>query len=302
MLPIFPNISRLKLHHQNDIEKHIVQFHPYSDYNFTSMWAYNTEEIIEVFWLNKNLVVMFQDYIDSKPFYSFLGTNQINKTIESLLNLSNQNNLPLKLKLIPEVVVKHKEKVTDIFSVKEDPDNFDYILSVQEIAELKGKKYYDKRNLINRFKRLYSGYVVKNIDLNNKSIQKEIFELFLLWSTQAKRTQEDYQTELEAIKRFLTFANQLHFYGIGIYFKNKMIGFSTYELIHADYSIMSFEKGDRTFEGIYSVLNNEVAKHLSILKKKYINYEQDLGIPGLKKAKSLWRPIFYLKKYIISAK
>jgi hypothetical protein len=40
-------------------------------------------------------------------------------------------------------------------------------------------------------------------------------------------------------------------------------------------------------------------KKLRALGCEFINFEQDMGIAGLKQAKRLWRPVKYLKKYTI---
>jgi len=47
------------------------------------------------------------------------------------------------------------------------------------------------------------------------------------------------------------------------------------------------------------VLIQEAAKFLSN-KSKIVNWQQDLGIEGIKKAKRAYRPIGYLRKYTIS--
>lgn len=296
----FPKFEKLKLSHKYIVEQIICRYNPYSDYNFTSLWTYDTQEQIELTLLNDNLVIRFQDYITNKPFYSFIGKKKSLKTIDILLSHSLKRGYKAELKLMPEEIID--QSLHTHFKIIEDHDNHDYILSAVELSDLKGKKYYDKRNLVNRFKKKYPNYVVRKINLTQKSIQTEIIELFLLWEKQAKRDQKDTENELKAINRLLAHAHTFHILGIGIYNSNQLVGFATYELTHKKYGIISFEKGNRHFDGIYSVLNHEVAKDL--LKKGFvhINYEQDLGIDGLKKAKTLWRPIHFLKKYRITPK
>jgi len=43
-------------------------------------------------------------------------------------------------------------------------------------------------------------------------------------------------------------------------------------------------------------------KHLQEHGIKYFNFEQDLGIANLRKAKRKYKPPFYLKKFIVERK
>lgn len=299
-IPTFPSFSKLHLNHREAIERIISTFPPYSDFNFTSLWSYDTEELCAVSLLNNNLVVQFSDYIDNKPFLSFLGTKNVESTIDTLLNFSFKSEKLLKyLKLVPHHSIEVIKNKNGQYEILEDNDNHDYILSIQDMAELKGGKYYDKRNLVNRFNKKYPHIQSKILNISDTHTQKQMIELFLHWAKQKKRKVEETETEKRAILRLFALSPHIRCFAIGLFDNARMIGFATYELAHDLHGVMSFEKGDITYDGIYSVLNHETSKHLHKLGFKYLNYEQDLGIPGLKQAKRLWRPIHHLKKYII---
>lgn len=300
MLPRFPVFKKIELNDFSEIEKINNKFPPYNDFEFVSLWTYNTENKNSISILNDNLVIKIQDFLTGELFYSFLGCNKLKDTIETLINRSKEENLERKLHLVPEVNFSIDGYMQDFFIVEEDPDNFDYILSVEEIALLSGKKYYDKRNLVNRFHRLYPNHIVKNLDLTNRNTQEEIKSLFNVWETQKGHSRNNTIIELTAIEKLFELTSVLNILTIGVYFDNKLIGFSTYHVLQEQYGIMTFEKADSSYEGIFAFLNQQTALHLQKLGCKYLNYEQDLGIPGLKKAKALWRPIFYLKKYTIT--
>lgn len=302
VLPKFPVFKRVSLSHKKFVEDFVQRFPPYSDFNFTSIWTYDTEEQIQLSMLNGNLIVLFTDYITNKPFLSFIGDQLLDETVEELLLYAQTNKLPHHLKLIPQSAIDAFPNLTSKYVIFEDRDNHDYILSIKEIAELKGKKYYDKRNLINRFKKNYPYAGVKILDISKKLYQDEIKSLFMIWSQQTKKTIDETKTEMKAIERLFKIAPSIQCFAIGVYDNQKLVGFATYELTHKSHSVMSFEKGDRTYEGIYSLLNHETSKHLHSLGYRFINYEQDLGILGLRKAKTLWRPVHHLKKYVISPK
>lgn len=302
MLPNFPKFKKLTLEDQEDINKYTKILPPYSDYNFVSLYSYNTKEFIEISTLHNNLIVKFQDYLTNKPFYSFIGNLKVKETISELIQLSLGNNLPPVLKLIPEINISNNRSLLQEFNILEDPDNFDYILSADEIKTLQGNKYGGKRNFVNRFIRTYGEKEINVLDLTDIKIQTQIEELFFLWERTKGKIRDETETEFTATKRLLESANFLNLIPIGIYHDGKLIAFSIDELLQNNYSIIHFEKADTNFVGIFQYLKQATAKHISELGGKYINYEQDLGIPGLKQAKQSWNPVSYLKKYTITRK
>ena len=302
MIPHFPNFKKLTLDHKNEIESYVKKYPHYSDYNFTSLWTYNTEESIEICFLNNNLVIKFIDYITNKPFYSFLGTTNVINTIEQLFIYAQKNKIDQRLKLIPEIVIQTNEHINQNFIVMEDLNNHDYIVSAKEIAFLPKEKFHRKRYLVEKFKRKYPDYKVVLMDLRKERDQKEIFSLFFLWEKMADRDRSDTKNELIAIKRLISSIHHFNIFALGIYHNNKLIAFNIYEISHNKHGVSAFQKADKSYTGIYSILSHEVAKHLYSLGCEYINYEQDLGIEGLRLSKSLWKPTHYLKKYIISPK
>lgn len=302
MFPNFPNFKKLELSDLENIEKFTKQFPPYNDFDSVDLLIFNPGDNTAVSILNNNLVVRRQHYMSNDFLYTFLGTHKVKDTIIKLLQKSREENLGLQLQHIPEANLKSSSDLHKYFIIEEDPDNFDYILSVKELAELKGSKYYDKRNLVNRFKKLYPEFKIKSLDLFEEKTKQEIKELFFFWEQQKGRKRSETEIELIAIEKLFNLVNIIKIYGLGIYIEDKLIGFTTYHIMQDNFVMMSFEKGNTNYVGIYSVLNHETAKHIATLGTIYLNYEQHFGIPGLKEAKNMWRPVFFLKKYIVSEK
>jgi hypothetical protein len=57
------------------------------------------------------------------------------------------------------------------------------------------------------------------------------------------------------------------------------------------------EKANIEYRGLYQAINNEFCKHVAS-HVKYINREEDMGIPGLRKAKLSYHPIKLVENYI----
>ena len=304
MIPVFPVFKKLDLTDKEEFERKTNCFPPYSDYNFVSLWCYDTKQDVEISILHDNLVIKFLDYITTKPFYSFLGKNQLDNTIDTLLKFSKENNLPLDLKLIPEVCVDTLKDSRN-YIVVEDRDNFDYILSTKELYELEGNIKRNFVNRSNRFKKSYNHSVVI-LDLTKASAKDEVLNLFYLWKKQKNQPRTEAEddltvNELIAVKRLLDNANLLNLYAVGIYSNSSLIALSINELVQDNYAMSHFEKADTSYTGVFQYLKHITAELLYKLGALYLNYEQDSGIEGLRQAKESYHPAFFLKKYIISS-
>lgn len=298
MIPEFPTFKKLEITDKKVIEDFTKQYPPYSDYNFTSLWSWNTKDEVRVSILNGSLVIKFTDYITGEPFYSFLGSNETDDTVRRLLHWVKSTGLTPILKLFPEHST-HNINSRDII-INEDFDNFDYILSVPEMMTYKGNKLGAKRNFVNRFKKRYRS-TTHILDLNDEIVQKKIKDLFLLWAKHKNFSHEDTENEFAALSRVFSVAQYSQFITVGIFSNENLIGFSIIEIVGNGYAILHFEKADTvSYVGIYPYVMQETAKAILSKGCEFLNYEQDLGIPGLKKCKESYQPCAYLKKYILT--
>ena len=102
------------------------------------------------------------------------------------------------------------------------------------------------------------------------------------------------------MQRFIEVSEKLNTISVGIFIKEKLVAFIINELTHNDYAIIHFDKSDIAFVGISSYMRQVSAKILNEKGYTHINFEQDLGIIGLREAKQQLRPAFFLKKYLIT--
>ncbi|MBP9716574.1 MAG: DUF2156 domain-containing protein [Candidatus Levybacteria bacterium] len=302
MLPLYPNFKNLELEDKDSIEEITNKFPPYSDFNFVSLYSYNTDNDALISNLNDNLVIKFRDYITNEPFYSFLGNTKVVETAKELLERAKKENAMDILQLIPESVIHADIRLIEDFDVTEDRNNFDYVLDVPEISTLEGEKYHNKRNAVNRFHSENPGYEVKIIDASDEKIQKEIIDLFDLWVKVRNKNIEEAEHEKKAIIRLIQAANKLNLLAIGIYINKKMVGFAVAEILKNEYAIFHFIKANTEHKGIFESLYMLKAKELMKNQIKFWNIEQDLGIENLRMSKEQWNPAHFLKKYIIKNK
>lgn len=302
MIPDFPTFKKLELEDRSEVEKFTKEYPPYSNYNFVSLWSYNTKDIIALSILNNNLVIKFQDYLTNKPFLSVLGRNELIKTVYKLLEHKEEGIIDTELRLIPEYSIIAEKRLLDHFQVVEDRDSFDYVLKTQDLIILKGKEFHSKKNFVNRFLKLNPGHKVEELNITNKNLHEMAETLFYVWEKKQKKERSQTENELTALRRLFLSSEHFNLTGVGVFIDESLIGFSIGEVIHMKYAITHFEKADTSYPGIYQFLRHSTAKHFLRIGCEYINIEEDLGIPGLRKAKESWKPSFYLKKYKISLK
>ncbi len=300
MLPNFPEFKKLELSDQSEIEQFAISYDPYSDFNFGGLWSWDTQDIVEISVLNKNLVLKINDHFSDQISYTYLGNNRSNETVKELFNLCVQEGIKPELNLVPEISLDGLD--FSQFMIEIDLNNCDYIYEISELASYEGNKFSSKRKIANSFTRKFPNVEVRILDMQEDDIKRDILQLNDSWSENKSKGDEYFflHKEGQAIKRFLDadFNNSLT---VGVYVENKLVGFSIYNLHRDDFAICHFAKADIKYAGIYEYMMRECCSILKQRGFKKMNYEEDLGLPGLRYSKNSFKPIGFLRKYKIKS-
>lgn len=297
MIPQFPKFKKLNIEDRNIIESCIDHRRPYSTFNFTNAWAWDTRYTRMVSKLNDNLVFLFTDYVSNVPFLTFHGIHKPMHTANQLLYFAKEHNLLETLKFIGnEVVSKLKNSE---FIVEEDPNNFDYIFSTENIAFPNDSLMKAKRVLSRRFARENPNAVFEVNILDTQAEKNKIIDVLNRWKNNKRNNLKDFDIVHEeiALTRLLKHANHNTIILSTVVADNSMLGFSIDELLQHKYVMAHFIKGDVQYKGIYEFLNQKTAGYLYMNGYLYWNWQQDLGISGLRKLKKSYQPIDMFKKF-----
>jgi hypothetical protein len=300
MLPEFPEFKNLELSDREDIEKITMQYAPYSDFNFVSMWSYDNESKMQISQLHGNFVVKFADYETGEPFYTFLGSNETTDTARQLLELSEKENLEPVLKLLPEISVQGIDQ--SAFKATEDRDHFDYIMGAEKLANMEVGHIRSHSNFNQRFIDEHGDLISTRIlDLNDPAERENIAVLTDVWMHNKTAQKKSFLSHLdEVVKRYLLVAEHLrheNLIAVGVFHDGKLVGCTISEFTGPDYAVCHFMKCDNSFKGIYSHLVMKTCQEISKTGRKYINFEQDMGWPNLRQSKKTYEPVAFLKKY-----
>ncbi len=300
VIPEFPQFTPLRLGHRAALKSLTSRFPPYSDFNFTSLYSWDTNETTSVSTLDGNLVVRFVDYTTQEPFYSFLGDRNVDETARRLLELARAEGLRPELKLVPESVAAHLHDRS--LRAAYDDDNRDYILSVERLKRYQGNKLGPKRNFVNRFNRSYEAVTVR-VNLSDVAVQTRMLDLFHRWMLQKGADAENPDNELHAMHRVMFAARYLEdLYVIATFIEEDMAAFAINEVVGDGFGMIHFEKADAAYTGVYAHLMQQMAWGMEAAGCRFINYEQDLGIYGLRKGKASYVPSGFLRKYVVGAR
>ena len=301
-IPKFPEFKKLEITDEDSVRYFTSKYNAYSDFNFVSMWSWNTKEEMELSELNGNLVIKFNDYLTNKPFYSFIGNQYLEDTIDKLIKLSIEQKIDAKLKLVPFEVIQ--DFTSKKFNISEDPDNFDYILGNEKFIDYSGKILRGHGSFKRRFLEMYgSGVETKILSVDDPTIRDQILSMNELWINNKLAEQKNIypEIEFEALKRlFKLNKSESPFILVGIYYNGKMIGFTLDELLNHGMTIRHFMKADTSYKGVYSYLISETASILLKMGMRFTNIEQDLGLSNLRQSKKTYDPVAFLKKCTIS--
>lgn len=185
------------------------------------------------------------------------------------------------------------------FSYIPERDYFDYIYLREDLATLKGKKFQAKRNHVNKFKKQYA-YEYEPL---TAELVPECLDFEAKWY-KANRTDDD-QEELTDERKSMIFAlnhfKELNLLGGAIRIDHKLVAFTFGSPINQDTLGVHVEKADTDYDGAYSIINQEFASRIPE-QYVYVNREEDLGIPGLRKAKLSYNPTILLPKAAVIKK
>lgn len=289
----------LTIESKAEIEAVTTGFPPYSDFNFASLYSWDTRGETRYAIIDGYLVLRLNDYLDGSPFYTLIGNGPIREIAWHLLERAPLDGISDTLKLVPEEIGQILAG-DPRFLVEHDPDHDDYILSTAALANLAGGRLARQREQRNRFVREHPNAKASTLDLGSQTTRAEILRLFELWATTGERSQGDVADERIALTRALADAESLGLAALGIATDAGLAAANVFEILpHPGFANGHYMKTDRRYAGIGALLVQAVAEHLAAAGVVHMNTEQDMGLLGLRTAKRQLAPVRFLRKYLV---
>jgi hypothetical protein len=284
-IPCYPEFTPVTLELKDDLHPHLsLTQDGVSEFTFANLYLFRRRYHYTVAMGPEERFIISGER-DGKKFFMTPCASPGREILEDLFSSHDY------WKNIPESVIKAERENLEQWGIQtdEDRDNFDYLYLRDDLAELEGKKYHKKRNLVNAFNNAYPNHGIKPL---RGDLVPDAFTVLERWK-QDKGGDGDYAAAREALELY----GILNLKGSVFYVDEKPAGWCLGESIAKGRSFaVHFEKALDEYKGIYQYMNQAFAVSLPRFFT-WINREQDLGDPGLRQAKETYRPCGYVKKY-----
>ena len=184
------------------------------------------------------------------------------------------------------------------FRFTENRASFDYLYDINRLADLGGKKLQSKRNHCNRFQQDHPDWSVEVVTAENLQRCRDMAEVWYEQYDGETSEEHDFRIEKIALGRAFDDYEALGMEGLMLLADGAVAAFTMGNRIQADTFDVNFEKAFAGINGAYPMINREFAryireKHPDVV---YLNREDDMGLPGLRKAKESYHPDILLCK------
>ena len=180
-------------------------------------------------------------------------------------------------------------------SMERDRDYDEYVYEKEKLAYLSGRALHKKKNHLNYFYRTYP-FEVRPLTSDMLSEIMELSDMILRERSYSEDEQESLKVERAAIYRMADHFSDPEVFSTGIFIRGKLEAFAIGERLNEDTAVEHFEKANDSIRGLYQAICSEYCKALPE-EIVYVNREEDMGLPNLRKAKEALRPHHMIEKY-----
>lgn len=232
---------------------------------------------------------------EGTPMFSFPIGGDPTLALRQIGEYSHSHGMNMYFCFVPESDVPLFDEVFDVVFPSEEPDWSDYVYDKHEITELSGRKFHGQKNFVNRFRKMHPDASFAPITCENAHL---ISEFAVKWESLYSDGSRMSEAECASICELAAHWSEMNFCGGMIICDGEIFGFTVGEIV-GDTVYIHFEKAMQNVPGAYQFLANEYLKSIDDLSVRFVNREEDMGIPGLRQSKTALHPVQMLKKYTV---
>lgn len=196
----------------------------------------------------------------------------------------------LKMLYVASAYMEQNANLCAQFDAEEDRSAANYIYLARDLAELTGRNFAKKRNLIAQFLTLHPTWEAVALDGRCGPMCRDVL-LAIAHGDDVAANEPSLRAELEAVDFAMMHFDELEQSGLVIKVDGQPVAFSIFERQNIDTAAVHFEKALKSIKGLYQMVNRETARRIATAGYHLINREEDLDRPGLRQAKLSYFPL-----------
>ena len=265
------------------------------EYSFANLYMWGRQKACVAY----DQLMLFSQFNRRSVYPYPTGQGDKKQAVDAIILDAKTRGIPCRITgLRPEDKETLEEMYPGRFRFHTDRDSYDYVYDINDLADLKGKKYQRKRNHYNRFREKFPYYSVQPL---TDSILPAVLEMAQQWYH--VRLQEDpdadFHMERSAIRKALTHYRELEMETLVLMDGEDVLAFTMASRLSENTLDVHFEKARMDADGAYTAINCEFARYIRSKDPNicFLNREDDMGLEGLRKAKLSYYPHHLIDKY-----
>lgn len=265
------------------------------EYSFANQFLWGKQQGAMV----RDCVALFSHFYGRSVYPYPIGPGDKRAVLEEILRDAKERGIPCRITgILPEEREAIEAWFPEQFHFRADRDGFDYVYAIDDLADLRGRKFQKKRNHFNRFCGAHPEYRVEEINQENLALARKLCEDWYA-RRMAEDPQGDYMLERIALKKAFQNYEALGMEGLLLFDGGEVLAMTMGSRMGKDTFDIHFEKAREDVDGAYTAINCEFARYLRLKfpEVAYLNREDDMGLEGLRKAKLSYNPHHMVEKY-----
>jgi hypothetical protein len=294
-VPTFPDFKPLGIEDRDLIHDLLWTYQPKtSELTFTNLFIWREAYDLQWSMHQECLLLLCRDDEDEPYGFPIVGPEPRLEVAYAFLSwLREEHGVPVPRLERADARLTAELEGDARFTIDATPDHFDYVYAREDLATLAGRAYSNKRNHINYFTRRHE-YTYEPLTPENI---EACVRVACEWC-EKYRCEDDMNLieERDAVRESLENFTLLRAQGGVIYVEDRIEAFSVGEMLNEETLVVHIEKADPDIRGLYQLINQEFVQRCCT-EALWVNREQDLGVPGLRRAKRSYHPDHMVEKY-----
>ena len=265
------------------------------DYSFVNLYLWGRQRATII----HDHMVMFSQF-DRRSVYPYpAGPGEKKTVLDAIIADAKERGITCRIcGIIPEQKETLEALYPGMFRFHFDRDGYDYVYAIDDLADLKGKKYQRKRNHFYRFQDACPNYTVEPLSEDNIALVRQMVDKWYEIKQQ-ENPESDYHLERAALTKVFRDYKELNMEGLVLLNEGEVLAVTLGSRITDHTFDVHFEKARWDMDGAYTAINYEFARHIrsKYPEIQYLNREDDMGIEGLRRAKESYHPHHMIEKY-----